>query len=83
MLLLMLLMLLLLLRLLLLLLLLLVLLLLLLLLFRNLWSYLFISFPMEDGALSLARTLPPDRKWCALKRTRMDARDAARSVRRK
>ena len=59
------------------------LLLLLLLLFRNLWSYLFISFQAENGALSVARKLPPDSQWCALKRTGIDARDAARSVRRK
>jgi len=61
----------------------LLLLLLLLLLFRNLWSYLFISCQAENGALSVARTLPPDSDSCALKRTRIDARDAARSVRRK
>ena len=59
------------------------LLLLLLLMFRNLRSYLFISFQAENGALSVARTLPPDSDSCALKRTRIDARDAARSVRRK
>jgi hypothetical protein len=37
---------------------------LLLLLFRNLWSYLFISFQVDNGALSVARQLPPDSKWC-------------------
>ena len=42
----------------------LLLLLLLLLLFRNLWSYLFISFHVDNGALSVARQLPPDSKWC-------------------
>ena len=59
------------------------LLLLLLLLFRILSSYLFISCQAENGALLLARKLPSDRQWCVLKRTRIDARDAARSVRRK